>query len=105
MSRPSAVRRPAAYHAPLTRLIALVVMLGQLLVASAAWADAATEGVADARPHVEQDGTQLHHAHVESQCALCAAQHLLVGAVSPSPRPGPVRRPAHVRTTLAAVAP
>ena len=70
----------------LIRFVALVAALGQLLVAVAAWADAAADRGGDARPHVEQDGTRLHHAHVESQCALCAAQHLI--ARPPPPRQG-----------------
>jgi hypothetical protein len=61
----------------LTRFVAIVAALGQLLVAAAAWADAAGDRGGDARPHVEQDGTRLHRAHVESECALCAAQHLI----------------------------
>ena len=70
----------------LTRIVALVAALGQLLVAVAAWADAA-DGALDARPHVEQDGTRLHHAHVESECALCAAQHIVSPPAQRSPGP------------------
>src|SRR5512133_3062213 len=80
-------RRTRPSRAPLrsrpSRLVALGVAVGQLLVAVAAWADAA-EGRPDARPHVERDGTRLHHAHVESDCALCAVQH--IDSSSP-PRP------------------
>lgn len=31
----------------------------------------------DARPHVEREGIQLHHAHDEAYCSACAARHLL----------------------------
>ncbi|HKY96814.1 MAG TPA: hypothetical protein VJL35_03080 [Gemmatimonadaceae bacterium] len=31
----------------------------------------------DARAHVEESGTTLHHAHNESDCSACIARHLL----------------------------
>lgn len=80
-------------------------MLGQLLAAVAPWADASAEGVADARPHVELDGTRLHHAHVDSQCALCAAQHLPAGAVSAASHVGPPGHAPRVTSPSAAVVP
>ena len=81
--RPAAVARVRLPRpSRLTRLVALVAAVGQLLVAVAAWADSAG-ATGDARSHVEQAGTRLHHAHVESDCALCAAQH--IGA-APAPR-------------------
>ena len=70
-------RRRVPRPSRLTRVVALVSALWQLLVAVAAWADAAVDRTGDARPHVEQDGTRLHRAHVESDCALCAAQHVI----------------------------
>ena len=35
---------------------------------------------ADARPHVEADGTSTHHAHNAADCAACAARGLLATA-------------------------
>ena len=35
---------------------------------------------ADARPHVEADGTSTHHAHNAADCAACAARSLLATA-------------------------
>jgi hypothetical protein len=34
----------------------------------------------DARAHVENAGTRLHHAHDESECAACIARGLLASA-------------------------
>ena len=34
----------------------------------------------DARAHVEELGTTLHHAHSDADCAACAARLLLSGA-------------------------
>jgi hypothetical protein len=31
----------------------------------------------DARAHIEESGTTLHHAHNESDCSACVARHLL----------------------------
>ena len=63
-------RRRVPRPSRLTRLVALVAALGQLLVAVAAWADAAVDRAGDARPHVESD------------CALCAAQHVIAAPPS-----------------------
>jgi len=35
---------------------------------------------ADARPHVEADGTNAHHAHNAADCAACAARGLMATA-------------------------
>lgn len=35
---------------------------------------------ADARPHVEADGTSTHHAHNAADCAACATRGLLTTA-------------------------
>src|SRR5512141_1897627 len=34
----------------------------------------------DARAHVEERGTTLHHVHNEAHCAACTARHLLASA-------------------------
>jgi acyl-CoA reductase-like NAD-dependent aldehyde dehydrogenase len=34
----------------------------------------------DARAHVEEAGTTLHHAHNEADCAACAARSLMASA-------------------------
>ena len=40
---------------------------------------------ADARPHVEVDGTSTHHAHNAADCAACAARGLLATANPSAP--------------------
>ncbi len=35
---------------------------------------------ADARAHVEANGTRLHHAHDEASCAACTGRHLLASS-------------------------
>jgi hypothetical protein len=39
----------------------------------------------DARAHVEEAGTTLHHAHNDSDCAACIARGLLASADPKSP--------------------
>jgi len=39
----------------------------------------------DARAHVEEAGTTLHHAHNEADCAACTARGLLASADPESP--------------------
>ena len=34
----------------------------------------------DARAHVEQAGTNVHHAHNDADCAACTARGLMAGA-------------------------
>ena len=42
----------------------------------------------DARAHVEEAGTTLHHAHNEADCAACAARGLLASS-EPAAQPLP----------------
>ena len=35
---------------------------------------------ADARAHVEEAGTQIHHAHDEALCSACTVRHLLASS-------------------------
>lgn len=72
-------RRPRRrlFGAPgVTRVVALVAALGQLLVAGAAWLDAVGDRDRTPIAHVEQSGTSKHQAHVEATCVFCVAQHL-----------------------------
>ena len=98
-------RRRYAPPSRLFRFVALVAALGQLVVAVAAWADAAADRGGDARPHVEQDGTRLHRAHVESECALCAAQHLIARPPPAARGDLPAPLPARLVNQTAAAAP
>jgi len=34
----------------------------------------------DARAHVEQAGTRIHHAHDEAYCSACTVRHLLASS-------------------------
>lgn len=34
----------------------------------------------DARAHVEEAGTRIHHAHDEAYCSACTARHLLASS-------------------------
>lgn len=34
----------------------------------------------DARAHVEESGTNVHHAHNDADCAACTARDLMAGA-------------------------
>lgn len=43
----------------------------------------------DARAHVEEAGTTLHHAHNDADCAACIARGLLASA-DPEPAEAPV---------------
>ena len=66
------------------RLALLLAAVAQLAVAFLA---PAAEARADrgARAHVEEAGTRLHHAHAETMCPACGAQHLT--SVPPSGAP------------------
>ena len=101
---PHALRR-VPRPSRLTRLVALVAAVGQLVMAVAAWADAAADRGGDARPHVEQGGTRLHRAHVESECALCAAQHLIARPPPADRGDAPANPAARLGNQTAACAP
>jgi hypothetical protein len=62
---------PSALRLPLAGLL----VVAQLFLALAP----VSEGRfgPDARPHVEQSGTAVHHAHDASHCAACTARGLL----------------------------
>lgn len=99
------VRFRTALPTRLIRFAALVAALGQLVVAFAAWGEAVADRGGDARAHIEQDGTRLHHVHVESQCALCAAQHLVARPSAASSGELPARPALLVGTHLFTAAP
>lgn len=40
----------------------------------------------DARAHVEANGTRLHHAHNDADCAACTGRHLLGSSKLESPK-------------------
>ena len=94
-----------ALPARLSNVVALLATIGQLLVVGAAWLDAAANDGPQAGPHIEQAGVGLHHAHVESTCLLCAAQHR-AGAAPPASGGTPmVLRPAAAPADRPATAP
>jgi hypothetical protein len=39
----------------------------------------------DARAHVEEAGTRIHHAHDEAYCSACTVRHLLASAATVPP--------------------
>ncbi|MFL5577379.1 MAG: hypothetical protein ACJ79S_15580 [Gemmatimonadaceae bacterium] len=99
-------RRPFG-GAGVTRVVALVAAIGQLLVAGAAWLDAVGDRGRILAAHVEESGTSQHRAHVDSTCVFCVAQHLTAtpalrsgGGDERPPEPAPavargVARPLH----------
>ena len=48
----------------------------------------------DARAHIEANGTRLHHAHDEADCAACLARHLLAATDLERPQAVSVARSA-----------
>jgi hypothetical protein len=54
------------------------LVAAQLVLAVASWAEGRFG--ADARPHVEVAGANVHHAHNASECVACAARGLLAVA-------------------------
>ena len=63
----------------------LFFSVAQVMLALAPLAEAKTAG--NARAHVEEAGTSLHHAHNEADCVACAARELLSSS-DPAAREG-----------------
>lgn len=63
-----AMRKPALV---LVLLAQLVLVLTPLLEG---------RGGPDARAHVEEAGTRIHHAHDEALCSACTVRHLLASS-------------------------
>src|ERR671932_2352852 len=64
------------HRSAVSRLALVLAAVAQLALAFLApAAEARTDR--DTRAHVEVAGTRLHHAHVESLCPACSAQHLM----------------------------
>lgn len=64
---------------------AIVAAAAQLVLCSASLLEARFG--ADARAHVEENGTRLHHAHDDASCAACIGRHLLASSELEAPRP------------------
>jgi hypothetical protein len=66
-------------------IAAIVAVAAQLVLCSAS----VLEGRfgADARAHVEANGTRIHHAHDEASCAACTGRHLLASSNLEAARP------------------
>ena len=56
----------------------LLVFLAQLVIALTPLLEA-REGP-DARAHVEEAGTAIHHVHDEAYCSACTVRHLLASS-------------------------
>jgi hypothetical protein len=60
------------------RLIAAAIAASaQLLLAFTPFLESSAP---DARAHIENAGTRLHHAHNEDTCAACVSQHIIATA-------------------------
>ncbi|MEJ7810220.1 MAG: hypothetical protein WKG32_07345 [Gemmatimonadaceae bacterium] len=81
MTTPGRVRRRSAVYRFALALMAIAQLAGALLAPAA---EARTDRANVV--HVEQAGTRLHHAHVESLCPSCVAQQLF----GPTPAGGVV---------------
>ena len=56
----------------------LLVLLAQLVLVLTPLLEG--RGGPDARAHVEEAGTQIHHAHDEAYCSACSVRHLLASS-------------------------
>lgn len=65
-------------------LAAIVAVAAQLVLCSASVLE--VRFGADARAHVEANGTRIHHAHDEASCAACTGRHLLASSELEAPR-------------------
>lgn len=66
-------------------LAAIVAVAAQLVLCSASVLE--VRFGADARAHVETNGTRIHHAHDEASCAACTGRHLLASSNLETARP------------------
>ncbi len=74
--------RPIPRHAPLFRLVAVLLLAAQAVsIALAPSAEAFASRSAPA--HVEASGTSLHHSHIPEACAACLALQLIGIALRP----------------------
>src|SRR5512140_1958298 len=56
----------------------LLVFLAQLVLVFSPLLEG--RGGPDARAHVEEAGTRIHHAHDEALCSACTVRHLLASS-------------------------
>src|SRR4051812_3860968 len=56
----------------------LLVFLAQLVLVFTPLLEG--RGGPDARAHVEEAGTRIHHAHDEADCSACTVRHLLASS-------------------------
>src|SRR5919202_3045220 len=93
------------HRSAVSRLALVLAAAAQLALAFLAPA-AEARADRDTRPHVELAGTRLHHAHIESLCPACSAQHLV--SVPPSggaPKPPATRHPGPAQASFPAAIP
>jgi hypothetical protein len=56
----------------------LLVLLAQLVLVFTPLLEG--RGGPDARAHIEEAGTRIHHAHDEAYCSACTVRHLLASS-------------------------